>query len=75
MNGLSIKPEEFELLPQKQQMKVLYQNTEDIKKLLLAEQEKLQRHVDDDKFSHKLQWTAITVVFAIAGTLKYFGWI
>lgn len=62
MNGLSIANKEFESLPIKQQVSLLYQNTEDIKEMLIG-----------FKFQQKIQWVAIGILFIIAGFGKYLG--
>ena len=33
-NGLNIKPSEFDKLPQKQQLRVLFENTEELKHMV-----------------------------------------
>lgn len=75
MTGLSITRDEFFKMPAKQQNTIIFDNTEEIKKLINEEQKKLQLHIDKDLFDHRLQWTAIAVVFLIAGVLKYFGYL
>ena len=62
MNGLKIESTDFDKLPQKQQLRVLYDNTEELKDM-----------VSGFKFQQKLQWAAIAILFILTGFSKYLG--
>ena len=53
MNGLNITRAEFTMMPMKQQNTIIFDNTEEIKRLLNTEQIKLQAHMDKDLFDHR----------------------
>lgn len=62
--GLSIKPTEFKRLPIKEQNTILYENTEELKRMM-----------DAYKFRQKIQWAwlgALTIAFGLG---KYAGLI
>lgn len=62
VNGLNIDADGFKKLPVKQQMSVLYENTEEIRQILLGY-----------KFQQKVQWAAIGALFLIVGAGKFLG--
>ena len=59
-NGLNIKISEFKSLPQKQQLTILYENTEILKRM-----------ISKYKFNQKIQWIAILLLFILGGLSKY----
>ena len=61
-NGLSIREKEFEGLTNKEKLTILYQNTEELKKMVKAY-----------KFHQKIQYTAIGVLFILVGVGKFMG--
>ena len=61
-NGLKITLEEFDALPQKQKLTLLYQNTEELKRMLSGY-----------KWQQRIQWTAITVILFLTGLTKLIG--
>lgn len=60
VNGLNIEGKEFDKLPIKQQLRILYDNTEELKYLIKG-----------FKFQQKIQWSAIGILFIIGGLSKY----
>ena len=61
-NGLSIDIEQFRKLPTKQQLSLLYENTETLKKM-----------IGGYKFQQKMQWVAISILFILGGLGKFIG--
>ena len=61
MNGLSIDEREFTDLTAKQQMTILYKNTEELKEM-----------VRGYKLQQKLQWYAIGFIAVLGGVVQYF---
>lgn len=64
MDGLRIDITGFEKLHVPQKLTILYQNTEELKKMVKAY-----------KFHQKFQYILIGILFVLAGGGKYFGFI
>ena len=64
MNGLNIDITGFEKLASKQKLTVLYQNTEQLKRM-----------IQNYKFNQKVQYILIASLFIIGGAGKYMGLI
>jgi predicted amidophosphoribosyltransferase len=64
MNGLNITPNDFERLPQKHQMRVLFENTEELKRM-----------VHTYKFHQKIQYLWIMALTFALGLGKFVGLI
>ena len=62
--GLTIDTHQFQRLPQKQQLSILYENTEELKMMILGY-----------KFQQKVQWIAIIGLAVVVGAGKYLGLI
>jgi len=61
MNGLHIDAVGFSKLPQRQQLVLLYENTEQLKKMIA-----------NYKFNQKIQWTSILIIGISLGLTKFF---
>ncbi len=64
INGLSIDEKSFKSLPQKEQLLILYQNTEELKNM-----------ISGYKFQMKLQYVWLGVLSILLGAGKYLGFI
>ena len=62
VNGLNIDSTEFKKLKTKQQLTILYENTEELKSM-----------ISSYKLQQKLQWGVITLLFILLGATKFMG--
>jgi len=70
-NGVSVSPEEFEALPQKQQLSAIFHNLSYIKTAIDKGREDFQNHESSDRFHNWTTYTLLTILIILAGLGKY----
>ena len=73
MEGLTINLKEFEKLPNKKQMSVLFENTEQLKFMVTQAKELTMNHEKDNIFHRKITYSSIFSLAILFGLGKFVG--